>query len=239
MYFANVKVCCSRPAWTTLWSDSEICRLHRIVNLVSCENMTLRQDKWPLDKEDSFRLMAFPNVCKCCLNFQQCWLCVVHKYQCGKFTVLPWMFFYALVICVYKVCGGECGNFGKMQWKFVVKMEKTNTWVKGGEGYVLLCMIYINNPICLCCIFSTTYEANLKRNMRGHNPECDQCNYEGNHRANFECLVRSTHSNLWYQCVLCEFNASRKGNLNNHVQMKHEGVVFGCDDSDYKQSSKQ
>ena len=101
----------------------------------------------------------------------------------------------------------------------------------------MLCMIYINNPTCLCCIFSTTYEANLKRHMRGHNPECDQCNHEGNHRANFECHVRSTHSNLWYQCVLCEFNVSRKGNLNNHVQMKHEGVVFGCDDSDYKAMS--
>ena len=83
-----------RPAWTSLWSDSEICRLHRIVNLVSCENMTLRQDKWPLDKEDSFGLKAFPNVCKCCLNFQQCWLCVVHKYQWGKFTVLSWTFFF-------------------------------------------------------------------------------------------------------------------------------------------------
>ena len=67
-----------RPAWTTLWSDSEICRLHRIVNLVSCENMTLRQDKWPLDKEDCFGLKAFPNVCKCCLNFQQCRLCRPH-----------------------------------------------------------------------------------------------------------------------------------------------------------------
>ena len=40
-----------RPAWTSLWSDSEICRLHRIVNLVSCENKTLRQDKWPPDKK--------------------------------------------------------------------------------------------------------------------------------------------------------------------------------------------
>ena len=122
------------------------------------------------------------------------------------------------------------------EMEVIVKMEKTNTWVEGGD--VMLCMIYINNPTCLCCIFSTTYEANLKRHMRGHNPECDQCNHEGNHRANFECHVRSTHSNLWYQCVLCEFNVSRKGNLNNHVQMKHEGVVFGCDDST-KQSSKQ
>ena len=93
---------------------------------------------------------------------------------------------------------------------------------------------------CDRCIFSTTYEANLKRHMRRHYPEkffnCDQCN-EGNHRANFECHVRSTHSNLLYQCVMCEINASRKGNLNNHVQMKHEGLVFGCDDSDYKAMS--
>ena len=85
---------------------------------------------------------------------------------------------------------------------------------------------------CDRCIFSTTYEANLKRHMRRHYPEkffnCDQCN-EGNHRANFECHVRSTHSNLWHQCVLCEFN--------NHVQMKHEGEEFVCDDSDYKAMS--
>ena len=117
-----------RPAWTTLWSDSEICRLHRIVNLVSCENMTLRQDKWPLDKEDCFGLKAFPNICKCCLNFQQCWLCVDHTYQWKKFTVLPWMFFWRPRNLRLQGVWRGMWQLWENAMEVIVKIESKNTW---------------------------------------------------------------------------------------------------------------
>ena len=83
---------------------------------------------------------------------------------------------------------------------------------------------------CSHCIFSTSYEQNLKVHMRRHNPEklfkCNQCNYEGNQRSILDSHIRSTHNNLWYHCELCEYKSSQKGNLNKHVQIKHEGLVF-------------
>ena len=42
-----------------------------------------------------------------------------------------------------------------------------------------------------------------------------------------------------YQCQQCDFEASRPGSLNKHVEIKHEGVRYPCNQCKFKGSTKQ
>ena len=56
-------------------------------------------------------------------------------------------------------------------------------------------------------------------------------------RQPYWTLIFKLLYNLWYHCDLCEYKANHKCNITKHVQIKHEGLVFGCDDCDNKSTS--
>ena len=41
-----------------------------------------------------------------------------------------------------------------------------------------------------------------------------------------------------YSCEFCDYKASQKGNLQQHVQSIHVGVKYSCEFCDYKASQK-
>ena len=53
-------------------------------------------------------------------------------------------------------------------------------------------------------------------------------------RQPYWTLIFKLLYNLWYHCDLCEYKANHNCNIMKHVEIKHEGLVFGCDDCDNK-----
>ena len=56
-------------------------------------------------------------------------------------------------------------------------------------------------------------------------------------RQPYWTLIFKLLYNLWYHCDLCEYKANHNCNIMKHVQIKHEGLVFGCDVCDNKSTS--
>ena len=38
----------------------------------------------------------------------------------------------------------------------------------------------------------------------------------------------------WYNCDKCGYKATKEGNLKKHVELKHEGFCYYCDQCEYK-----
>ena len=59
---------------------------------------------------------------------------------------------------------------------------------------------------------------------------CDQCDFKATIKGNLTQHVQSIHEGVTHQCDQCDYKATQKGNLTIH-----EGVPHPCDQCDYEQ----
>ena len=48
----------------------------------------------------------------------------------------------------------------------------------------------------------------------------------------------SIHDGVKYSCEFCDYKATQKGSLQEHVKSIHNGVKYSCDFCDYKETQK-
>ena len=48
----------------------------------------------------------------------------------------------------------------------------------------------------------------------------------------------SIHDGVKYNCEYCDYNATNKGSLTQHVKSIHDGVKYRCEYCDYKATTK-
>ena len=83
----------------------------------------------------------------------------------------------------------------------------------------------------------------LTRHMIEQHPDkmelltCKSCDYVSYHLSGFFQHRKIHHESVSYQyCDQCEYKT--KANLQRHVQAKHEGVKYPCDECDYRATTR-
>ena len=55
---------------------------------------------------------------------------------------------------------------------------------------------------------------------------CEFCEYEATTKSNLHQHVQSIHNGVKHSCEFCEYKASSKGNLHKHIKSIHNGVLL-------------
>ena len=50
---------------------------------------------------------------------------------------------------------------------------------------------------------------------------CDQCEYKATQKGNLKQHIESIHENITYPCDQCEYKSTWKGNLKKHIESIH------------------
>ena len=58
---------------------------------------------------------------------------------------------------------------------------------------------------------------------------CDQCDYSASRRDKLKQHVNAKHFGIKYQCDMCPYEASRSDKLKVHKEAKHFGLRYPCD----------
>ena len=53
---------------------------------------------------------------------------------------------------------------------------------------------------------------------------CGQCEYQATTKGNLDQHRRSVHEGIKYPCGQCEYQATRKSSLDQHKRSVHEGI---------------
>ena len=67
---------------------------------------------------------------------------------------------------------------------------------------------------------------------------CNQCDYRATQKGNMTQHIQSVHAGVKYPCNRCNYQATQQSNLTTHIQSVHEGVKYACSHCDH-QASKQ
>ena len=67
---------------------------------------------------------------------------------------------------------------------------------------------------------------------------CAQCDYKATRRHTLLEHIESKHKGVKFSCKQCDFKASWKPSLLRHIKSFHEGVKFPCDQCEHKASQK-
>ena len=67
---------------------------------------------------------------------------------------------------------------------------------------------------------------------------CNQCDYKATQKGNMTQHIQSVHEGVKYACNQCAYQATQQSNLTTHIQSVHEGVKYACSHCDH-QASKQ
>ena len=62
--------------------------------------------------------------------------------------------------------------------------------------------------------------------------------YQTSKHINLRYHIQSVHEGLIYACDQCDYRARSKGCLKKHIQSVHEGLRFACDQCDYRATRK-
>jgi len=64
------------------------------------------------------------------------------------------------------------------------------------------------------------------------------CDYKASRKDTLLKHIQSKHEGVKFSCDQCAFKATLKGTLLTHVKSKHEGVKYPCNQCDYEASRK-
>ena len=68
--------------------------------------------------------------------------------------------------------------------------------------------------------------------------QCLLCEYKAVKKDNLQRHTNSIHKDQKFQCPLCEYKAAWKANLQRHIKSVHEGQNFQCPHCEYKATWK-
>ena len=57
---------------------------------------------------------------------------------------------------------------------------------------------------------------------------CDKCDFKATQKGDLNQHIESKHEGVYYRCYQCVYKSCWKGELNKHVKSKHEGVHLKC-----------
>ena len=58
---------------------------------------------------------------------------------------------------------------------------------------------------------------------------CQQCDYKASNKSHMRQHVQNVHKGLKYDCTNCDYKSGDKSNLNRHMNKYHLGVTYACD----------
>ena len=64
--------------------------------------------------------------------------------------------------------------------------------------------------------------------------QCQQCDYKTAYKGNLDKHVESKHESISYPFQQCDYQATRSVHLQAHIQYKHEGIRYPCQQCDYQ-----
>ena len=67
---------------------------------------------------------------------------------------------------------------------------------------------------------------------------CEDCDYTATTKMGVYQHVQSKHEGVCYTCDQCEYKATQKGNLKTHVKAKHEEAQYQCRECEHKYGTK-
>ena len=69
---------------------------------------------------------------------------------------------------------------------------------------------------------------------------CNKCDYQATRQGGLDRHIQSKHDvmKVKYCCTECDYQATQKHHLTTHIQSKHEGVKYACFKCDYKATRK-
>ena len=68
---------------------------------------------------------------------------------------------------------------------------------------------------------------------------CNQCDYTATFRSNLYQHIKSRHEGKLIPCNQCNYKATHKDDLLTHINSRHEDVEFPCDKCNYKASRRE
>ena len=116
------------------------------------------------------------------------------------------------------------------------------------DGQKGICELPIHSRLfCDQCKFSSKYTQNLNIHIEmvhdGIVYRCDLCSdFYTNSKKKLNYHKRCVHNPKHFSCEEegCSFTSKRKEDLKMHSEVKHEGIIYRCDDCpDYKTNSKK
>ena len=63
---------------------------------------------------------------------------------------------------------------------------------------------------------------------------CDKCDYQATRKNILNQHIQAKHEGVKYACDQCDYQASYKWDLSTHIQSKHEGLKYACDQCDHQ-----
>ena len=54
---------------------------------------------------------------------------------------------------------------------------------------------------------------------------CNKCEYEATQKSSLKNHIQSKHEGVWYDCNQCDYKAKQLGILTTHVKLKHSGIT--------------
>ena len=63
---------------------------------------------------------------------------------------------------------------------------------------------------------------------------CSECDYEATQKNHLNEHIKFIYEGVKYSCSECEFKATAKSNLNTHIKSIHEEVKYPCSEWDYE-----
>ena len=51
--------------------------------------------------------------------------------------------------------------------------------------------------------------------------------------------MKNKHLGVRFDCPKCDYNATQKGNMKNHMGAVHDGIIHACNQCKYKVSTKR
>ena len=67
---------------------------------------------------------------------------------------------------------------------------------------------------------------------------CEHCDYKATTKSSLQQHMKSIHDGVKYSCKYCDYKATPKSNLQQHVKSLHDLVKYSCEYCDYKATQK-
>ena len=68
--------------------------------------------------------------------------------------------------------------------------------------------------------------------------ECIQCDYRATKQSHLTHHIQSVHDGVKYDCNQCDYRATTQGSLTCHIRWVHEGVKYDCNQCDYRATTQ-
>ena len=122
-----------------------------------------------------------------------------------------------------------------------IKKENVELDTSPLEGFDLMCTKQVGDNMysCRLCDFKSKTKGKMTQHFRSSHESvkfnCNECD-----KAFFSVLGLEQHKKYVHNekfklcCNICNYQATLKHHLREHIEYKHEGVVYGCDKCDHQ-----